>query len=455
MSLTPGSRVLGRYIVVERLGAGAMGTVYRGRHETLDYEVALKVVEIADHGDLANRMSREARAMALVRHPNVVAVLDLGLTDDGCPCFAMELVDGEPLDQRLRRAVAVPWTVAVRFQRDLLAGLAAIHRAGIVHRDVKPANLLVGEGEVLKVADFGIAQLIGGSQLTQTGTTLGTPAYMAPEQAVSSRVDHRADLYSAALVFYELVTGTVPHATGGMMAPIHRMVQGIPPAIAPLGRPAIPAHILATLARALEVDPDHRFQTADELLAAFLDDRVSADGPSRPASRAFPAVAVGALDAEPLAFADAVRATGSVVDAIARAAVRQQSAGVALATVQTGAAMPAIEGTAEPVTLLVVARIPPSRLSDLGERRWLASVARGSRTFTVAAYAWVAVTQILSRAAATARGQAIQAELTARYADSVRCEISIVDEPVPLTAAMMMGVGDLPAALVDLIERVR
>ena len=446
MSLASGSRVLRRYVVVERIGDGAMGVVYRARHESLNFDVALKVLELRDHGDLANRMSREARAMARVRHPNVAAVLDLGLTDDGHPCFVMELVDGESLDARLSRETTLPCPVALRFMCDVLAGLGAIHRAGIVHRDIKPANLLVarGEQETIKVIDLGIAQVVGEDRLTRTGTTLGTPAYMAPEQAQTSRIDLRADLYSAALVLYEMLTGTVPHAKGGMMAPVHRIVLGIPPAVAPVGRPPIPDHVRAAIHRALEVNPDQRYQTADELLAALLD-RPATDPPQpqqethRTAIKEPVDVAHGAL----------LRiGTQHPVHANAEPAADVATSRIHIAT-------SAEESDIESVTIIIVARLPPSILAALAERRWLASVARGWRTFTMAAFAWVGITREPSRAAATESAGAVQSALTARYAGSVHCEVAIVRGPIELSAAMMTGAAELPVAVTELIERLR
>ncbi|MBM4371166.1 MAG: serine/threonine protein kinase, partial [Deltaproteobacteria bacterium] len=241
MTLSPGARVLDRYVVEACLGEGAMGRVFRGRHEHLDLAVAIKVLSIGTVPDLLERFRREARLMARVRHPNVVAVQDYGFLPDSAPCLVMELVQGEPLEERLRRTGAMPWPDAVHMGLGLLDGLEALHGAGILHRDLKPSNVILmpGTPEVPKLIDLGIALPVEGAsdRLTRTGVLVGTPAYMAPEQILCTRLDERSDLYSLGFLIHEALTGTVPFRADTMASVMRRIREQVPPPVAPRGRP--------------------------------------------------------------------------------------------------------------------------------------------------------------------------------------------------------------------------
>jgi serine/threonine-protein kinase len=198
----------GRYQLEEPLGHGGMASVYRARDTSLGREVALKVLaeNLTGDEDLRKRFLREARLAARLSHPNVVSVYDVGEEEDGRPYIVMELVDGETLAERGR----VPPDEARALTLQAARGLAHAHEAGLIHRDIKPGNLLVRVDGTIKIADFGIARAAETTALTQAGTVLGTAAYLAPEQALGEEVTPAADVYSLGAVLYELLTGRPP-----------------------------------------------------------------------------------------------------------------------------------------------------------------------------------------------------------------------------------------------------
>src|SRR6185436_8631106 len=221
-ALASGSRI-GSYEVVERLGAGGMGEVYRARDTRLGRTVAIKVLRSGSDPELLHRLDREARAASALNHPNIVHIYDVGETagEAGAHYVVMELVEGETLRRRLR-AGPLPLRDLLDLGAQLADGLAKAHRAGIVHRDLKPENVMVTPEGVLKILDFGLAKLIAGPLKdldlretlsrhgTQAGMLLGTLEYMSPEQASGRPVDHRTDQFAAGLVLYEMVAGRSP-----------------------------------------------------------------------------------------------------------------------------------------------------------------------------------------------------------------------------------------------------
>jgi len=262
------------YRVVRPLGQGGMGEVYEVEHAELGRRAALKVLHRRhqDRADLAARLRDEARISARVRHPNLVEVFDLGVTADGRPFFAMPLLRGRDLHDRLARDGVLPPATAIALCAQALDGLGAAHAAGLVHRDVKLENLFLEDDGTLKVLDFGVAKIAGDgrSSRTEPGTSPGTPRCMAPEQCAGRAVDARADLYAMGLALYELVTGRGPfdHVAGDAHALryAHCERAPIPPSrAAPALGPALDAVIL----RALAKSPADRFQTAAEMAAAL------------------------------------------------------------------------------------------------------------------------------------------------------------------------------------------
>jgi len=200
-----------RYRVIRQLGAGGMSAVYEVEHAELKRRFVLKALwsDLAKRKDLVERARKEWRALGKLRHPNIVAVTDAGLTECGLPYVVMEYLPGETLGARLRRGERLSVPEVLEIACDLLAALSAAHAIGIVHRDIKPENVLLPESGPLKLLDFGIAKLADehAKYVTNSGVALGTPRYMAPEQALGERVDCRADLYCVGLMLFEMVSG--------------------------------------------------------------------------------------------------------------------------------------------------------------------------------------------------------------------------------------------------------
>jgi hypothetical protein len=264
------ARVLGgRYRLEERVAAGGMGTVFAATDDRLDRRVAVKVLrdELAHDARFVERFRREARAAAALSHPNVAAVFDFG-DDSGTPYIVMELVPGRDLARLVREDGPLPPERARALGAQLCAALAHAHAAGLVHRDVKPANVIVDDTDRAKVTDFGIARAAGDSSLTQTGSVLGSAHYMAPEQASGAPATPAADVYSAGVVLYEMLTGSVPFTGESPVAVAMRHVSDDVPAPSALN-PRVPPDLDELVERATARDPLAR-PAAGELAAALV-----------------------------------------------------------------------------------------------------------------------------------------------------------------------------------------
>ncbi len=259
---------IGRYIDCSLLGHGGMGAVYRARDPELDRPVAIKVMLQATE-DFVARFRREAQAIARLVHPNIVQVFDFGVDEEGNPYFVMELIDGTPLDQIVReRGRMLPLEV-IRLIRQAAEGLSCAHRSGIVHRDVKPSNLIVDGRGTLKLVDFGIARVSDTAvQLTAASALMGTPGYMAPEQAQGKPVDHRADVYALGLTMYELLAGQAPFIAGDAISLVFKNLQEPIPDLRLTGI-GIPEELVRLVEMMAVKDPDDRIQTCDAVIAAL------------------------------------------------------------------------------------------------------------------------------------------------------------------------------------------
>ena len=270
MSEAARQRVLaGRYEILGLLGRGGMAAVYHGRDRVLDREVAIKVLAGRLGGEERSlaRFRREARAAASLSSPNVVAVYDAGV-DAGEHFIVMELVDGPSLAELLRERGPLTVPQALAIADDVLNALAAAHRAGLVHRDVSPGNVMVTRGGVAKVTDFGIARAFGPGAVAQTRSIAGTAAYLSPEQATGRAVTPASDLYSMGCVLYAMLSGRPPFIGDLATTVAAQHVNATPPALSSL-RDGLPPALEAQVLRALAKRPKDRFASADEMRQAL------------------------------------------------------------------------------------------------------------------------------------------------------------------------------------------
>ncbi|MEO8553971.1 MAG: serine/threonine-protein kinase, partial [Kofleriaceae bacterium] len=271
-----GSTLDGRYRVDSVLGKGGMGRVYRGEHMGIGRAVAIKVLhpDLGKNKEAAARFQREAIASGRLDHPNIVGVSDSGVLEDGCPYLVMEVLDGEELGKRLEREKRIPWPEAIEILRGVLAGLRHAHEKGVVHRDIKPDNVFLAkkDGEtIVKLLDFGIAKLYQGSPddpaTTRAGLTVGTPAYLSPEQAVGGKITPATDLYSTTVVFYEMLAGRPPFEDTDPLAIMTAHVSREPPMFAEVANDLVlPAGLEKVIRDGMEKVSAERIQTANEYL---------------------------------------------------------------------------------------------------------------------------------------------------------------------------------------------
>jgi serine/threonine protein kinase len=270
-------RVIGHYRIIEKIGAGAMGEVFRARDERLGRDVALKLIRAGSSGnpDHIRRFEIEARAAAALNHPNIVAVYDVGVDELGSPYIVCELLEGQTLRQRLFDG-ALPVRTATGYSLQIIQGLAIAHERRIVHRDLKPENLFVTRDGRIKILDFGVAKLQaepGESRsvedlttITKTGSVVGTVAYMSPEQLRGKSVDHRSDLFSLGSILYEMLTGRRPFRGETEVDTITAVLREDPPE---LELAHIPFSFQQVIRHCLEKEPEKRFQSARDLAFAL------------------------------------------------------------------------------------------------------------------------------------------------------------------------------------------
>jgi eukaryotic-like serine/threonine-protein kinase len=266
----------GRYELRSRLGRGGMGEVYAAYDRRLERRVAVKILRAdwADEPAMCRRFATEARAAARLTHPNVVAIFDTGF-QDAVPYLVMECLSGPTVADAITDGPMTEVT-ARTIGLDVLAALAAAHDAGIVHRDVKPGNVLLDDDGHAKVTDFGIAKIAEGLDQTQTAMVLGTPVYMAPERFHGAPATPRSDIYSLGVILYEALSGRKPYGGENPMAVAHRVEKGQRPALTEL-RPGLSPWLVAVVDRALSKDPDARFESADAMADALVPPAIDAE----------------------------------------------------------------------------------------------------------------------------------------------------------------------------------
>src|SRR5881296_3571486 len=254
----------GRYRVVRKLGTGGMANVYLAEDQELGRRVAIKMLDERHTQDeqFVERFRREAKNAAGLSHPNIVSIYDRGQSN-GTYYIAMEYLEGKTLKELLVSRGPTPIRVAIDYARQILAGVGFAHRHGIVHRDIKPHNVVVDSDGRLKVTDFGIARS-GASQMTEVGSIIGTAQYLSPEQARGSPVDQTSDVYSVGVVLYELLTGQVPFTGDTPLEIAMKHLSEVPKPPSEL-RPEVPHDLDLVVLRALAKDPADRYRTADEM----------------------------------------------------------------------------------------------------------------------------------------------------------------------------------------------
>lgn len=265
-------REIDSYKILEVLGRGGMGVVYKAVDTTLDREVAVKMMDvlIATDPNFLKRFQSEAKALAKLQNPNIVSIFALRQTDFGV-CIVMEYVKGKTLADVLKQSVLLPIPRVIHIFRQLLTALDHAHKGGVIHRDIKPGNVMLADGDVVKVTDFGLAKIQKGAVSTMTMGTAGTLYYMSPEQIRGlGQVDHRGDIYSAGMALYECLTGRVPFKNEDSDFAVAQMiVEGRIPTPDKFNA-SLPKDLVRIVMKSIDKDPGKRYQNAAEMAAALV-----------------------------------------------------------------------------------------------------------------------------------------------------------------------------------------
>ena len=492
MAIKLGETILDRYVVEKELGRGGMGAVYRAQHKTLGMPVAVKVL-LLDDDETRARFHREASAMAKVRHANVVSVLDFGETDDDEPVIVMEFVDGESLQDRLDREQALAWPDAVRLACDVLRGLAAVHRAGLIHRDLKPDNIALDRGppEVAKVLDFGIARSSNAhtvaQKLTATGMVIGTPKYMAPEVLMGQEPDASVDVYAVGLILYEAVAGAPPLSGGSTQPMLRRLREDIPPPVPHLpDGGALPPELVQVLLHSVALDPSVRPSTEAMLttlercltLAHSVDDATAAvpvfpptpqlhapPAPSAAPSTQMLGTPAGAPSSPPGTFVlgSPVQAPRSPAQHSAQPPPPVPLPLAALTplptTPQPTTPQPTTPQTSTPQTaaqevrLVLAAVLPSARLQHPDERQWLADVAAPGRAFSLGDSMWLTVQPPGPASTVALQATHLEQLLQNRFGPTALVASTTTAPTFKLTPAQLAGVKPMPIEVRELVAR--
>jgi len=275
-NLRPGSMIDGRYKILRELGSGGLSTVYLGRHELMKKDFAIKVLQIkySSEAKMVQRFQREARAASSLSHPNLVAVHDFNIGDDGQAYMVMEFLEGSSLSDFLKQNGPIPWQKAVPLFLQICEGLNHAHANGVIHRDLKPGNVMLlpsDEESSLqpKIVDFGFAKVTeeAGQQLTHTGEVFGSPLYMSPEQCEGKRMDKRSDLYALGCIMYQCLAGRPPFQGDSIMSTLFKQMQEAPPAVPE--QFAVPDWLENIIQKLLAKNAEDRYQNAVDVIVAL------------------------------------------------------------------------------------------------------------------------------------------------------------------------------------------
>lgn len=287
-----GKRLGGRYEILKRVGGGGMAVVYQAKDLVLERHVAVKVMNdsISHDEEFIRRFNREAKAAGSLSHPNVVNVYDVG-NEEHTHYMVMEFIDGQSLMEKIEQRGYIPAREAAEIALQICDGLAHAHENGIVHRDIKPHNIMVARGDRYKVADFGISRLSSSSTITQTGSVMGSVHYFSPEQAQGHQISYQSDIYSLGIVLYEMVTGRLPFDGDEAIAIALKHLQEPVPDPREIV-PDLPQSICDIIFQAMEKDVGYRYATVEEMAADLQEavenlpkaNRSSSPGPVTPSS---------------------------------------------------------------------------------------------------------------------------------------------------------------------------
>ncbi len=288
---------LGRYEIISELGQGAMGVVYKARDPLIDRVVAIKTINLSlaldEKEEYEARFYQEARAAGRLSHHNIVTIYDVGKSGD-VAYIAMEFLEGRELRDILNEKRVLPVDQVIDIVAQVAEGLAYAHERGIVHRDVKPSNIMVAHDGHVKITDFGIARMASAAVRTQTGMVLGSPKYMSPEQVVGKVTDQRSDIFSLGIMLYEMLTGRAPFTGENINAIMYQTLNAVPPQPSSQN-PAVPEMLNFIVAKALVKEMEDRYQSARELANDLRACRASVRGQAPIAAPVSSAAPVGAL----------------------------------------------------------------------------------------------------------------------------------------------------------------
>jgi serine/threonine-protein kinase len=287
---------ISHYKILGRLGKGGMGDIYKAIQDPLNRIVALKVLppQFGRDEEFAKRFEIEAKAISMLQHQNIVSIYEYG-EENGFRYFAMQFVDGMDLSRLIAERKELPIEDIIDFSKQVCRGLRYAHNNNVVHRDIKPQNILIEKSNIVKLSDFGIAKIFTGSDITMTGFTLGTPEYMSPEQALGKNIDHQTDIYSLGIVMYEMLVRRPPFTANDPMGVAYKQVheQPAPPSAK---RKDTPKRLELIILKALKKNKDERYRSVEEMLDHL--DSVDPDEKIGKTTLSMPAVGAGETSAK-------------------------------------------------------------------------------------------------------------------------------------------------------------